>query len=319
MKRSLFTCFSIFMRNEEYNLTKPKKNKKNSFFEEGKAGHIARTQQRGRRQTLLNKRQAAMEDARGTKTKEEEYESWEDDEEEEKEQEGRFFLARAARRTAASSSGSGAASDMSSRRQDAAGESRRMAGALPASARALKAVAAAAARAAAAAPAPESEPSSGRLDKATRRQLEMELVYLRDPVKLADRVRSLLSSSSSSGGSNSGSGSGYGDMDKAEKAANLVRLASRRYACTVSWNHLINDQMRHGRVNAALKLFNEVSECEPVCLPSFIALLADGRLADGHLVHPFHLLPCPFSLLLSRFPYVSWPGQCCRKRMKRMN
>jgi hypothetical protein len=224
-----------------------------------------------------------MEDTRGKKTEEED-EGWEYDEKEEEEQEGRFFLARA-RRTATSSNGSGAASGMGSRRQ---GESRHMANATPASARALKAVAAAAARAAAAAPAPESKPSqsSGRLDKATRRQLEMELVYLRDPVKLADRVRSLLSS-------NSSGGSGSGDMDKAEKAANLVRLASKRYPCTVSWNHLINDQMQHGRVNAALKLFNEVSVHRPVCLPLFIALLAYGCFAGGW----------PFGLSLPFYPF----------------
>ena len=45
------------------------------------------------------------------------------------------------------------------------------------------------------------------------------------------------------------------------KALDLVRIASKDVECTVSWNHLINYEMRKARVTEAVKLYNEVSLC----------------------------------------------------------
>jgi len=73
-----------------------------------------------------------------------------------------------------------------------------------------------------------------------RTALEQELVYLGDPVKLAGHTVGLLRQSAPN------------------KALELVRLGSKRMACTVSWNHLIDYEMSQGRVNSAMKLYNEV-------------------------------------------------------------
>lgn len=73
------------------------------------------------------------------------------------------------------------------------------------------------------------------------RSLREELKYLRDPLKLAEYVDSLLRKN------------GF------DKAAELVRMAGNSIPCTVSWNHLISYEMSQGRVNGAVKLYNEVN------------------------------------------------------------
>ena len=73
--------------------------------------------------------------------------------------------------------------------------------------------------------------------------LRLELRWLKDPVKLADRTVKLLRD------------------DDFLKALELVRLASKDVECTVSWNHLIDYEMSKARVTEAVKLYNEVSSC----------------------------------------------------------
>ncbi len=70
--------------------------------------------------------------------------------------------------------------------------------------------------------------------------MNKELRYLRDPLKLADHVRSILRN------------------DEEPKALELARAASKDIECTVAWNHLIDYGMSKGKVNATLKLYNEV-------------------------------------------------------------
>ena len=70
--------------------------------------------------------------------------------------------------------------------------------------------------------------------------VELELMRLRDPLKLANHILGILQD------------------DDAEKALELVRVASKDVECTVSWNHLIDYFMNQGKVNPALKLYNEV-------------------------------------------------------------
>lgn len=72
------------------------------------------------------------------------------------------------------------------------------------------------------------------------RDLKSELKYLRDPAKLADHVQYVLSKN---------------DFDK---AIALVRLSSRSMLNVVSWNHLIDYQMKDGKTKAALETYNEV-------------------------------------------------------------
>ncbi|KAI9828970.1 MAG: hypothetical protein M1819_006469 [Sarea resinae] len=76
----------------------------------------------------------------------------------------------------------------------------------------------------------------------SRRNLEESLKYLKDPLKLADHVRFAIRDG------------------KVEQATELVRAASKEMACTVSWNHLIAQEMGRGGINAALKLYNEMKK-----------------------------------------------------------
>ena len=73
--------------------------------------------------------------------------------------------------------------------------------------------------------------------------LEKELYWVRDPLKLAVKIVNLLK---------------RGSKDDYEKALALVRLASKSMPCTVSWNHLVDYNMSKGRVKAAVGTYNEV-------------------------------------------------------------
>lgn len=86
---------------------------------------------------------------------------------------------------------------------------------------------------------PANRPSKTEAYK--RSNLELELRWLKDPVKLADHTVKLLRE------------------DDSQKALAIVRLASKDVECTVSWNHLIDYEMSKARVANALKLYNEVS------------------------------------------------------------
>ena len=76
--------------------------------------------------------------------------------------------------------------------------------------------------------------------KPSHRALEKEMRFLQDPVKLADNTVKLLK------------------KDRTEKAGQLVKLASRSMACTVSWNHMIDYEMSKGRVSRAMTIYNDV-------------------------------------------------------------
>ena len=86
--------------------------------------------------------------------------------------------------------------------------------------------------------------------------LEKELVYLKDPVKLADHTVGLLR------------------QRDPQKALEIVRLGSKRMRCTVSWNHIIDYEMSTGRVNNAMKLYNEVRK---QCITKWLAKLISPR------------------------------------------
>lgn len=74
----------------------------------------------------------------------------------------------------------------------------------------------------------------------TEREISLHLKYLRDPIKLAEFVRETLRNN---------------DYDLAQK---VVNEASSSIACVVSWNHLIEWQLSKGRMNAAIKCYNDV-------------------------------------------------------------
>jgi hypothetical protein len=67
-----------------------------------------------------------------------------------------------------------------------------------------------------------------------------ELVWLKDPLKLAERTRQLLA------------------LGEIPKAFELVRLASRDAQCPICWNALLDHMMMYGRVKAAFQTYNDV-------------------------------------------------------------
>ncbi|KUJ19944.1 uncharacterized protein LY89DRAFT_779820 [Mollisia scopiformis] len=76
----------------------------------------------------------------------------------------------------------------------------------------------------------------------TDREMSLHLKYLRDPIKLAEFVRDTLR---------------HDNYDLAQK---VVNEASSRTSCTVSWNHIIEWQLSRGRMNAAIKCYNEMKK-----------------------------------------------------------
>ena len=82
----------------------------------------------------------------------------------------------------------------------------------------------------------EKHSNSKSLEWAVNKQLE----WLKDPFKIAEYVQRVL------------------EKGRFEEAALITRKASRDARVTVSWNHIIDYQMRNQRLNAAIKLYNEV-------------------------------------------------------------
>lgn len=80
-----------------------------------------------------------------------------------------------------------------------------------------------------------------KLESYDKLNLQLEVRWLKDPVKLADHTVKLLR-----------------DNDF-RKALEIVRMASKYVQCTVSWNHLIDYEMSKARVTNAVKLYNEAS------------------------------------------------------------
>jgi hypothetical protein len=68
-----------------------------------------------------------------------------------------------------------------------------------------------------------------------------ELDYLKDPLHIANRVRKAL------------------DKDDFKHAAEITRQASKHTKVAVSWNHLIDYELKKDRIHSAFKLYNEVS------------------------------------------------------------
>ncbi|KAI4185399.1 MAG: hypothetical protein LQ346_005901 [Caloplaca aetnensis] len=80
------------------------------------------------------------------------------------------------------------------------------------------------------------------LDPTEKSRLEKELVWLQDPLKLAENTISLLKD------------------NKSEKAIDIVRMASKNISCSVSWNHLIDYEMSKGSIHKAIKIYNEMKK-----------------------------------------------------------
>ena len=86
----------------------------------------------------------------------------------------------------------------------------------------------------------------------SKAQLDRELQWLPDPLKLADKTKYYLQ---------------RGTEYEVRKAMALVRHASKKMSCTVSWNHVIHYYMTQGHVNTAVKCYNEVYCLARLLLP----------------------------------------------------
>jgi pentatricopeptide repeat protein len=75
-----------------------------------------------------------------------------------------------------------------------------------------------------------------------KKLLEIELRWLKDPLKLSEHVKYTLK------------------CDKPEKALDLCRMASKTMSCVVSWNAVIDWMMRNKKINEAIKLYNEMKK-----------------------------------------------------------
>jgi tetratricopeptide (TPR) repeat protein len=96
------------------------------------------------------------------------------------------------------------------------------------------------------------------------------LTYLGDPLKLADHVLHLLR------------------QNRFDEAELLVQTASKRFPCTVSWNHLMDWQLSQGKVNTAIKTYNAVCSSFLEALPDEMRVLTvlqmkkRGQKPDAH-------------------------------------
>jgi pentatricopeptide repeat protein len=70
--------------------------------------------------------------------------------------------------------------------------------------------------------------------------IRKHLQYLRDPLKLGEFVRETLRS---------------GDY---KTCLSVVRAGSKNMQCVVSWNHIIDHLLHQGRMNEAIRIYNEV-------------------------------------------------------------
>jgi pentatricopeptide repeat protein len=80
------------------------------------------------------------------------------------------------------------------------------------------------------------------VEQENKKSLEIELRYLKDPLKLSEHVKYTLK------------------CGKFEKALDLCRLASKTMSCVVSWNAVIDYLMKKYKVNEALKVYNEMKK-----------------------------------------------------------
>ncbi|KAL1589625.1 hypothetical protein WHR41_01740 [Cladosporium halotolerans] len=88
----------------------------------------------------------------------------------------------------------------------------------------------------------QSETKARGIQIENKKALEMELRWLKDPLKLSEHVKYTLR------------------CEKPDKALDLCRVASKEMNCVVSWNAVIDWLMRKSKINDALKIYNEMKK-----------------------------------------------------------
>ncbi|KAK8026625.1 hypothetical protein PG991_003681 [Apiospora marii] len=91
-------------------------------------------------------------------------------------------------------------------------------------------------------PAEEPSPPNSKDAKALEWSVNKQLEYLSDPFHIANQVQAIL------------------NKDRFDEAKMMVLKASKGKNVAVSWNHLIDYEMRHQKLHSAMKLFNEMKK-----------------------------------------------------------
>ncbi|KAI0146035.1 hypothetical protein F4776DRAFT_653328 [Hypoxylon sp. NC0597] len=93
---------------------------------------------------------------------------------------------------------------------------------------------------------------------------QKQLQYLKDPLHIANYVKKTLAK---------------GDF---EEAALVTRKASKDTKVVVSWNHLIDYQLRHDKLHAAIKLYNEMKKRAQLPNAQTFTILFRGCTNSSH-------------------------------------
>ncbi|KAI4866434.1 hypothetical protein F4820DRAFT_417102 [Hypoxylon rubiginosum] len=107
-------------------------------------------------------------------------------------------------------------------------------------------------------------PRLPRVSKSQEWAAEKQLQYLKDPLHIAEYVHKTLG------------------KDHFEEAALVARKASKNTNVAVSWNHLIDYQMRHDKLHAAIKLYNEMKKRAQLPNAQTFTIIFRGLASSSH-------------------------------------
>ncbi|KAI6092638.1 hypothetical protein F4821DRAFT_224529 [Hypoxylon rubiginosum] len=93
---------------------------------------------------------------------------------------------------------------------------------------------------------------------------QKQLQYLKDPLYIAQHVSKTL------------------EKDNFEEAALVTRKASRNTKVIVSWNHLIDYQLRHDKLHAGIKLYNEMKKRAQLPNAQTFTIIFRGMAKSSH-------------------------------------
>ncbi|ORY69963.1 uncharacterized protein BCR38DRAFT_420576 [Pseudomassariella vexata] len=103
-----------------------------------------------------------------------------------------------------------------------------------------------------------------RVSKSTQWAVNKHLHYLKDPLFIAQHVEQTLA------------------KGRFDEAALLVRTASKDHKIPVSWNHLIDYQLREHKLHAAMKLYNEMKKRAQMPTAQTYTIIFRGCAASPH-------------------------------------
>ena len=113
----------------------------------------------------------------------------------------------------------------------------------------------------------EENTTIGELSERQKTHLRAELKYLTDPLKLANHIHHVLQN------------------DNVEKALALVRLSNRAVANIVSWNHILDWNMKKGKTQVAFSVYNEMKKRGQKPDSHTYLLLLRGLADHAHYPH----------------------------------